>query len=418
MRVRRWAIAAAAVAVVGIAPVSAQGTASETLTVRQAVDQALARRASLKADAERVSASRGLRDQARAFPNPEFQFQNENLRPGMVYTRDVDTLAYVVQPLDLFGRRGERIAVADETVTRTQAEYELSQVRTVRDVKVAYWTARGAQASHDLLNSAIENFQRLIDYNEARLRTGTIAEQDVLRVRLEGERLSIAASLADLRASRAVTDLARAIGVDPAAPLTLTDALDADPNPIANVTVEQVIAQRPEMKVARASVEEAQARERLQSVLARPDLTVTGGYKRTQLADTAQAVNTAIAAVTMKVPLFDRNSGNKAAASAEVRRQQDLLDATRVDVLADYRAAAQEYFLRRTEVAGTLAPMREHAANISSLAQAVYVQTGGDVLRLIDAERSRLDAELAWVEGMVAFQQSRATLEAAEGAAR
>ena len=172
------------------------------------------------------------------------------------------------------------------------------------------------------------------------------------------------------------------------------------------------------MKVARASVDEAAARARLQEVLARPDLALTYGYKRTQLPDTAVAANTSIAAVTVKVPLFDRNAGNRAAASAQVRRQQDLLEQTRVDVLADYRAAAQEYFLRRTEVAGTLVPMREHAANISSLSQAVYMQTGGDLLRLIDAERSRIDAELAWVDGMVAFQHSRANLEAAEGVAR
>jgi outer membrane protein TolC len=411
-----WSVGAAlvGVAIAGTAPASAQ----ETLTLRQAIDKALASRASLKAEAERVSASQGLREQAGAFPNPEFQFQNENLRPGMTYTRDVDTLAYVVQPLDLFGRRGGRIAAADGTVARTQAEYELAQLRTVRDVKLAYWTARGAQASRDLLGSALENFQRLIDYNEARLKAGTIAEQDVLRVRLEGERLSIAASLADLRASRAAVDLARTIGEDATTPMTLGEALDEELQPVPNMTPEQVVLQRPEMKVARASVEEAQARARLQDVLARPDLTLTSGYKRTQLPDTAQAANTAIVAVAVKLPLFDRNAGNRAAASAEVRRQQDLLDATRVDVLADYHAASVEYFLRRTEVAGTLVPMREHAANLSSLAQAVYIQTGGDVLRLIDAERSRLDAELAWVEGMIALQQSRANLEAAEGATR
>jgi outer membrane protein TolC len=200
--------------------------------------------------------------------------------------------------------------------------------------------------------------------------------------------------------------------------MTLGEALDEELQPVPNMTPEQVVLQRPEMKVARASVEEAQARARLQDVLARPDLTLTSGYKRTQLPDTAQAANTAIVAVAVKLPLFDRNAGNRAAASAEVRRQQDLLDATRVDVLADYHAASVEYFLRRTEVAGTLVPMREHAANLSSLAQAVYIQTGGDVLRLIDAERSRLDAELAWVEGMIALQQSRANLEAAEGATR
>jgi len=417
MRVTSWwsvGVALVGVAIAGTAPASAQ----ETLTLRQAIDKALASRASLKADAERVSASQGLREQAGAFPNPEFQFQNENLRPGMTYTRDVDILAYVVQPLDLFGRRGGRIAAADGTVVRTQAEYELAQLRTVRDVKLAYWTARGAQASRDLLGSALENFQLLIDYNEARLKAGTIAEQDVLRVRLEGERLSIAASLADLRASRAAVDLARTIGEDATTPMTLGEALDEELQPVSNMTPEQVLLQRPEMRVARASVEEAQARARLQDVLAHPDLTLTSGYKRTQLPDTTQAANTAIVAVAVKVPLFDRNAGNRAAASAEVRRQQDLLDATRVDVLADYHAASVEYFLRRTEVAGTLVPMRDHAANLSSLAQAVYIQTGGDVLRLIDAERSRLDAELAWVDGMIAFQQSRANLEAAEGATR
>jgi outer membrane protein, heavy metal efflux system len=43
------------------------------------------------------------------------------------------------------------------------------------------------------------------------------------------------------------------------------------------------------------------------------------------------------------------------------------------------------------------------------------MQGGGDLLRLIDAQRARIDAELAWVQGMVEYQQSVANLEAAEG---
>ena len=39
-------------------------------------------------------------------------------------------------------------------------------------------------------------------------------------------------------------------------------------------------------------------------------------------------------------------------------------------------------------------------------------------LRLLDAERSRLEAELAWVDGMVDYQQSIVNLEAAEGVTR
>ena len=396
---------------------AANASAQQPLGLREAVDRALASRPSLKAEAERMSVAQGLRQQAAALPNPEFLFQNENLRPGQTYSRDVDTLAYVVQPLDVLGKRGRRVEAADQTVARTQAEYDLARVQAVRDVKLAYWTARGAQEARNLLQSTVANFQQIVDYNNARLEVGTIAEQDVLRVRLEGERLAISANLATLRASRAEADLLRAIGDGSTTTVMLTESLDATPE-APPATVDDVLMHHPQMKIARTSLQEAQARSRLQDVLARPDLTLTYGYKRTQLPDTVDAANAALAGVAVRIPLFDRNAGNRAAATAESRRQAALLEGTRLDVLAAYRAASQEYALRRSEVVGTLQPMREHAANISSIAQAVYIQAGGDLLRLLDAQRSRLDAELAWVEGMVDYQESIVNLEAAEGVAR
>ncbi len=395
---------------------AAPAAAQEALSLQQAVDKALDARASLKAEAERVAIAEGVKQQAGALPNPEFQFQNENLRPGQHYGSDVDTLAYVIQPLDVLGKRGRRVDAAEQGVVRSRAEYDQARWQTVRDVKLAYWSARGAQEARDLLKATVDTFQRLVDYHNARLSVGAIAEQDVLRVRLEGERLQITANLATLRAARALAALARAMGQSELTELALTEPIDA--GVAATATMEEVLAQRPDMKVARAAVSEAEARARLQDTLTRPDLSVTYGYKRTQLPGRLAGANTAIAAVTVKVPLFDRNAGNRAAALAETRRQQQLLIATQAGVVADFRAASQEYQLRRDEVVGTLQPLREHAVNISSIAQAAYTQGGGDLLRLLDAQRTRLDAELAWVEGMVEYQQSIVNLEAAEGVAR
>ncbi len=395
-----------------VVPVEAQ----EALTLQQAVDRAVEARASLKAEAERVVIAQGVRQQAGARPNPEVQFQTENLRPGMHYGTDVDTLAYVIQPLDVLGKRGRRVDAATQGVVLTQAEYDQTRWQMVRDVKLAYWDARGAQESRDLLKATVNTFQQLVDYHNARLTVGAIAEQDVLRVRLEGERLQITANLAALRATRAQSGLLKAMGQSDPMDLALTEPLDREGPPLP--AVDDVLAQRPDMKVARAAVAEAQARTRLQDVLARPDLSVTYGYKRTQIPGTLVGANTAIAAVTVKVPLFDRNSGNRAAAAGEARRQEQLLTATQVGAVADFRAATQEYELRRREVVGTLQPLREHADNISSIAQAVYTQGGGDLLRLLDAQRARLDAQLAWVEGMVEYQQSIVNLETAEGVSR
>ena len=148
------------------------------------------------------------------------------------------------------------------------------------------------------------------------------------------------------------------------------------------------------------------------------DLAVVFGYKRTQLPDALSGVNTTLAGVKVSIPLMDRNQGNRAAASAELRRQEQLREEAETGVRTDFERAAQEFEMRRAEVVDTLQPLREHARTIADIAQAAYQQGGVELLRLLDAERSRLDAESAWVEGMVAFQQSVVNLEAAQGVSR
>ena len=131
--------------------------------------------------------------------------------------------------------------------------------------------------------------------------------------------------------------------------------------------------------------------------------------------DTLTGVNTAIVSLRITLPTTDKNQGNRIAAEAEVRRQQQLLAAAEAEVRADYDGALQEYELRRAEFLNALQPLREHAANISAIAAAAYAEGGTDLLRLLDAERARLDAELAWARGMVEYRQSIVRLEAAEG---
>ncbi len=90
--------------------------------------------------------------------------------------------------------------------------------------------------------------------------------------------------------------------------------------------------------------------------------------------------------------------------------------AAEAEVRADYAGAFQEYELQRAqEFSNALQPLREHAENISAIAAAAYKEGGSDLLRLLDAERTRLDAELAWARGMVDYRQSIVRLEAAEG---
>jgi cobalt-zinc-cadmium efflux system outer membrane protein len=356
------------------------------LSLRDAIETALQSRASLKAEAERTDAAEGRTRQAGAWPNPEFQFSNENLRPGETYGRDVDIKAYVTQPLDVLGKRQQRVKVAEQGVARTQAEYDHTRWYIIREVALAYWAARGARERRDVLQATVDNFQRTIDYQTARLSVGAIAEQDVLRVRLEGERLQIAMHLATIDASKARTELLKVIGQPTWTHVVLTEPLDVVPTGLPHMSLEEVFAARPELRVARAALAEARANERLQVVSARPDIGVFFGYKRTELPDALSGVNTALAGVTMTLPLTDRKQGDRQTAAAEVRRQEQVVAAAENDVRADLEQARQEYEMRRTEVTDTLQPLRDHASAISQIAEAAYAQDGIDVLRLLSTE--------------------------------
>jgi outer membrane protein TolC len=392
--------------------------AQTRLTLEGAVAAALESRPLLKAESERIAAAEGRSRQAGALPNPDFQFSNENLRPGQTYSRDVDTLAFVTWPLDILGKRERRVAVARSAVTRSRAELDLLRRDVTQSVKRAYWAALGAQVRRELLQSEVATLQRMVDYHAAQLQAGTIAEQDLLRVRLEAERIQIAAHLATIESTNTRIDLLKEMGRPDLTNVTLAEPLDAVAASSGAAAVQEVLGRRVELKVAAASTEEARANSRLQDVSARPDLTVLFGYKRTQLPDALSGVNTALAGVNVTIPLLDRNQGNRTAAAAEVRRLEQLRTEAEAAVRSDLQRAEAEYEMRRAEVTDTLEPLREHARTISGIAQAAYQQGGVELLRLLDAERARLDAESAWVDGMVAFQQSVVNLERAQGVNR
>ena len=268
-----------------------------------------------------------------------------------------------------------------------------------------------------MLRASVVNFQKTVDYHAARFSVGAIAEQDLLRVRLESERLKISANLAVVDADRATMALFKEMGRPAVRDVVLTEPLELADN-FHEETLDEVLAQRSDVRLARAGLAESTAKESLEAVLARPDMSVFAGYKRTQLPDTTYGVNTIIAGFQITLPVINRNQGNREAAEAEVRRRQQLLAAAEADVRAEYESAVQEYRTRRDESTDTLQLLRQEASNVAQIANNAYVEGGTDLLRLLDAERARIDADLAWARGMSDYHQSIVRLEAAEGVGR
>lgn len=345
-------------------------------------------------------------------PNPRIFFQTENWRawssPGFSPANSADTYLYLSQPVETGGKRAQRTAVAEAQVERARLERELVELQVVTAVKQAYWAASAAARIHAEAVASVSNFSGVLVYHENRVREGAMAEADLIKVRLEYERLQIAANSAELAATRARIELFRAMGQADDAHAALTDLAEAPATPPA-ADLERALANRPEMKLARQGREAAQAAVRLQRSLARPDVDVVAGYKQTSGSPTV------LAGVQWTLPVNNRNQGNISAAEAAVRIAESEIAAQAALVRAEVAAAAAEVSMRRRQVTESLPRLREHASESARIALAAYREGGSDLLRLLDAERVRIEVETLYQRTLGEYRQSIAALEAALG---
>ncbi len=387
--------------------------AAGTLTVREAVERALASHPALGVAAERVAALEGLRQQAALRLNPRFIFQTENLRgwqsPEFRFGTQTDTFAYLQQTLETAGKRERRTELAEANRRRGDLERELLRRQIAARVKAAYWNAAAAQRLLSVWEEAVANFEQVVQFHEARVREGAMAEVDLIRVQVERERLSIQAVAARLEAERTRIALYREMGQTEIGTDTLADTLEAAPAapPVADAA--RALENRMEMEAARQEEIAARSNVRLQQATARPNLEVLGGYKRSGPLDTL------IAGVQVDLPFLNRNQGAIASAEAGVRAAQRYREVQEAAIRAEVKLAEAEVNARLRQVRDSLGPLRSRAAESSRIAQAAYREGGTDLSRLLDAERVRLDAEALYFRTWAEYHQAVIALEIAMG---
>lgn len=388
--------------------------AQQQLTLKEAVEHALASHPDLVTASAEVESREGLKLQAGKTYNPSLNLQMEDLRawqePGFRAFQDGEYFAFLQQQWELFGKRKRRVEQADVQVRIAELEKDLARRQVSLRVKPAYWQALGAQRRLELMRENLSNFERIVDYHEARVREGAMAEADLIRIRLERERLMLDLSQAALGAERARILLQLAMGSDTFPSLQLTEPLDESATePAFPVSAELAAAQRVEIAIRRLAVESAGAATRLQQVNAKPDLTWSAGYKRSGSFDAVYL------GAQWDLIVRNRNEGNIASAMAEERQAAAMLRAAELMVRAEAEAAVRNYRIRREQLVHTLPLLRDQAVETAEIAEAAYREGGSDLLRLLDAQRVRIEAHLVFMEALVAYQASLVELEGALG---
>lgn len=388
--------------------------AQQPLSLGDAVRRALENHPGIAAAGDQVAEREGLRLQAGKTRNPTFNLQWENVRawqqPGFRAGQDSDIYGFLQQEWELFGKRNRRVERASAQVEVAELGRELARRQVALSVKRAYWSALAAQHRLKLFEDNLVNFQKIVGYHEARVREGAMAEADLIRVRLEGERLALDRNEASLAAARSRLQLQLAMGEENFPPVALSEPLPEKlSEPQFPLDAAEAVTRRVEVRIRQAAVEESAAGTALARANAKPDLTWLAGYKR------SGPYNTIVLGAQVPLNFRDRNEGNIAAASAGERYAASLLRASRQAVLAEAAAAVEAYRVYRRQLEHTLPALREQAIQTASIAEAAYREGGADLLRLLDAQRVRIEAQQLYVEARVNYELAMVELEQALG---
>jgi outer membrane protein, heavy metal efflux system len=392
------------------------------LTLADAISEALAGNPQIATAGARVEVAEGLRRQAGMAPNPRLTLQSENGRfwgsPPFSYSPDADSLALLAQTFETGGKRKRRVESATATVQRGRLEEEVLRRQIVSRVSSAYWAALGAVRAKDLLQRELENFQRVVEYNQSRVKEGAAPEVDLLRIEVERDRLTSSVKIAQQDADRATIALFREMGKTEFPSVEFVDSLD-EVRPVPIIPLPQVLEQRPVIQVARKAIEQARANLRLQRANAKPDPDVQVGYKRTAavgvVANGGIAVNTLYGSIEIPLPIRNRNQGQIEAAAAEIKAAESSLATTEAFVRSEIATAEKDYNSRKQLLEETLRPMRDRAQQVYNISDAAYREGGTDILRLLDAERARIDAQLLYIRTLTDYHLSAVSLQTAEG---
>ncbi len=382
------------------------------LSFESALNQALQNNPQLAAAEGRIEEARGQRTQVGLKPNPRVTVQSEDIRPStnqlpFSFVNSTEDYLLVGQVIETARKRERRIDLADSAVRTTQLEQELTRRQITSRVGSAYWSAASSARARDLLQEILQTYQEDVDYSRNRVKEGVMAEADLMRIQLERDRTRAEVLTAARDANQAVVNLYRSMGKQEFPSTHLTDSLEN----IGKVTLPdlpRVLERRPEPRIARQAIAEAEANIRLQKANSKPDPEAFVGYKRNVGYDTLYG------AVQINLPIRNRNQGNIASAQARLQIARANLNLVETNVKADVETAIRAYQDQRA-LLDILPDTLSQATEAEGLARAAYREGGIDLLRLLDAERSRIQTQVEYYRALADLHQSVIGLYLASG---
>lgn len=378
-------------------PAGAQG-----LSLDQALDAAFSQNPDFAAIGREIGIAEGERRQAGLIPNPELSWEVEDTRRATS-----TTTVTLSQALELGGKRGARIEVAEagQAIARLELERQRNSLRA--DVIQAFHAALRAQTALELAQQSQALTERGLRVVEGRVRAGQSSPVEATRAQVQLAQAEAAVRRARTERGVANQVLARLTG-SAEARFDRLDASNLSPGPAPQA--EPLLAkveQTAEWRLAAAQIERGDASLGSEKAQRIPNLTVSLGSQYSR--EDRERVN--VVGLSMPLPLFDRNQGNVLAAARRADQARDLRNAVELRLRSETRSALEQWGTAMGEVQAydrTILPAAQQAVDTATRG---FEMGKFAFLDVLDAQRTLIDARGLYLEALAQATDARAQVE-------
>jgi outer membrane protein, heavy metal efflux system len=404
------------------AAADAQRASGQTLTIGQAIDEAIQHNLSLLAERSRLAVADAALVTARLRPNPVTSASADHLDllgTGFNEVNNGGPPEYALRvdvPLERGSKRDKRIEVA--SIERTIAETELANaVRQLQmDVTLACIDVLAARATRALVADTLRALEELSRVNRARLTAGAIPPVESTRADVAMLQFRANAVRAELDLATATARLRTLLGRPVDDPVELADALagpEVSPVPELMQVQEVALGTRPDLRVLQLGRDRSIADLRLQEAIGHIDYTVGAEYRRQD--GVSGRSNSLGFFFSAPLPIWNRNQGEIARAGAEGDQVARQIDARRAGVKAEVQTAFHEFVTTRDLVADMQRDLLPPATSARDIAAYTYRAGASSLLELLDAQRAFNDSMQSFLDAQASLRRAAARLNAAVG---
>lgn len=371
------------------------------LTLDQVVHATLANDPRLRAALEGVNQAIGDHVTATLPPNPELMVDRQLMPLTRPFTLErpggpTQTDAGVSWRIDwfLFGKRAAEMATRAQGIKAAQSDYADTVRQRVADVTQAFYAVLEARELLRVARQDVENLELVEAVLVKAVAAGGRPAVELSRIRLDllnsrrtqrEAEAAVATARASLQAFLGQTHATSLIDV--AGSLDATPTGEVLPADASFAVAEQG---RPDIQALRDRVAQADADVLNQHRRAFPEVTPNLWYTRQYQVKSMGVPNADSwnAALSVTLPFFDRNQGNRIRAASESARSRYELQAALVALRAEIETVLQELHAARANAELLTGEQLKLAAEVRDTITRAYKAGGRTLLETLDANRT------------------------------